>query len=120
MTLPESACFGHTDSQLISGPCNHQPSASLRPPAPADMLADDRGVPKDQVKSWSGYPGGAPCNVACGLGLLGIPVALVSCLGKDDKGDELMQLMQGMRLRTLAAVMEQWIRSSKQAGCVLY
>lgn len=59
------------------------------------MLADDKGVPKEEVKSWSGYPGGAPCNVACGCAQLDIPVTFVSCLGKDKMGDELTELMQG-------------------------
>ena len=58
------------------------------------MLANDKGKVKDDVTSWTGYPGGAPCNVACGLGKLGIPVAFVSSLGNDEKGDELLQLMQ--------------------------
>ena len=78
------------------------------------MLANDKGVPKAQVSSWSGYPGGAPCNVACGLGQLDIPVAFVSSLGKDEKGDEIMRLMTGapntqtlthsLRLQLTAAV----------------
>jgi sugar/nucleoside kinase (ribokinase family) len=66
------------------------------------MLAsdEDKGKSKEEVEKWTGYPGGAPCNVACGLGLLKIPVAFVSCLGKDDMGDELMQLMQGSHTRS--------------------
>jgi fructokinase len=58
------------------------------------MLADDKGKSKDEVASWTGYPGGAPCNVACGLGQLNIPVAFVSCLGNDERGRELLGLMQ--------------------------
>jgi sugar/nucleoside kinase (ribokinase family) len=67
------------------------------------MLAsdEDKGKSKEEVEKWTGYPGGAPCNVACGLGLLKIPVAFVSCLGKDDMGDELMQLMRGKHSRSL-------------------
>lgn len=57
------------------------------------MLANDKGKPKEEVTSWTGYPGGAPCNVACGLGKLGVPVAFVSSLGNDEKGKELLQLM---------------------------
>lgn len=71
--------------------CNNSRSCVV-----ADMLADDKGVPKEEVSSWSGYPGGAPCNVACGCGQLDIPVAFVSCLGNDAKGDELAALMQGV------------------------
>jgi hypothetical protein len=68
------------------------------------MLAsdEDKGKSKEEVQKWTGYPGGAPCNVACGLGLLKIPVAFVSCLGKDDMGDELMQLMRGQRRRGIS------------------
>lgn len=59
------------------------------------MLADQKGKSKQEVESWTGYPGGAPCNVAAGLGQLDIPTAFVSCLGKDDKGDELFELLTG-------------------------
>ena len=65
-----------------------------------DMLADDKGVPKVQVSSWSGYPGGAPCNVVCGLGQLKIPAAFVSAVGRDEKGDDLMKLMAGAGLQS--------------------
>jgi fructokinase len=58
-------------------------------------------VPKSKVKSWTGYPGGAPCNVACGLGLLDVPVAFVSCLGQDKGGDELVELMTSELLSCL-------------------
>lgn len=64
----------------------------------ADMLANDKGKAKEDVTSWTGYPGGAPCNVACGLGKLGIPVAFVSSLGNDGKGDELLHLMNSTRV----------------------
>ena len=60
------------------------------------MLANDKGKSKAEVTSWTGYPGGAPCNVACGLGKLGVPVAFVSSLGNDAKGSELLELMQSM------------------------
>lgn len=61
------------------------------------MLASDadKGKPKEEVQEWTGYPGGAPCNVACGMGQLNIPVAFISCLGDDSKGEELLQLMKG-------------------------
>lgn len=59
------------------------------------MLADQKGKSKEEVETWSGYPGGAPCNVAAGLARLGIPVAFASALGKDSKGDELFTLLSG-------------------------
>ena len=78
--------------------CSMTPHAEMtdQHSMPTDMLANDKGVPKAEVKSWSGYPGGAPCNVACGLGQLDIPVAFVSNLGNDDKGTELYKLMNGV------------------------
>ena len=60
-----------------------------------DMLADQKGMSKKDVTSWTGYPGGAPCNVAAGLGQLNIPVAFISNLGKDDMGKELFNLLKG-------------------------
>jgi hypothetical protein len=65
-------------------------------PAATDRIAQDKGKSKEEVTAWNDYPGGAPCNVACGLGKLDIPVAFVSCLGQDGLGDELMELMQSM------------------------
>ncbi len=38
----------------------------------------------------SAYPGGAPANVACGLSRLGTSSALVSCLGQDEPGQQLL------------------------------
>eukprot|EP00892_Ulva_mutabilis_P010956 jgi/Ulvmu1/8232/UM041_0042.1 len=67
-----------------------------------DMLANDKGKARADVTSWTGYPGGAPCNVACGLGKLGIPVAFVSSLGNDDKGNELLGLMKSRGVDTSA------------------
>jgi fructokinase len=60
-----------------------------------DFLANDKGVPREQVKSWTPYPGGAPANVATCLAKLGVKTAFVSALGKDDRGEELMKLFDG-------------------------
>lgn len=78
--------------------------AAMQPPmCAADMLAadSDKGKTKKDVSSWTGYPGGAPCNVACGLGKLDIPVAFVTALGQDARGDELANLISSMHLLNL-------------------
>jgi len=59
-----------------------------------DCLADQLGRSLEQVESWTPYPGGAPANVACALVKLGTPAAFVGCLGKDQPGDNLVQLLQ--------------------------
>ncbi|MBW4471173.1 MAG: carbohydrate kinase [Stenomitos rutilans HA7619-LM2] len=61
-----------------------------------DFLADQPGVPLKQVKSWTPYPGGAPANVACGLAKLGTPTGFVGCVGQDDLGTGLVELMQSI------------------------
>lgn len=48
-----------------------------------DCLADQPGIPLNQVQSWTIYPGGALANVACGLVKLGTPTALISTVGQD-------------------------------------
>lgn len=58
-----------------------------------DFLADQPGVPLEQVKSWTPYPGGAPANVACGLAKLGTPSGFIGCVGKDELGESLVQLL---------------------------
>jgi fructokinase len=58
-----------------------------------DLLADRLGLPLAEVDSWTPYPGGAPTNVACGLVKLGTPTALIGCLGMDDVGTNLTQLL---------------------------
>jgi fructokinase len=58
-----------------------------------DLLADRLGLSLAEVDSWTPYPGGAPTNVACGLLKLGTPTALIGCLGSDEVGDNLTQLL---------------------------
>jgi len=67
-----------------------------------DFLANDRGVPREKVTSWTPYPGGAPLNVATALSKLGIPTLFVSALGKDDRGEELMTLIKDRGMDTSA------------------
>ena len=59
-----------------------------------DCLAEERGVPKEQVKTWIPYPGGAPANVAAALGRLGVKVSFVSAVGQDDLGEQMLDLLQ--------------------------
>lgn len=59
-----------------------------------DCLADQAGLPYDQVKSWTPYPGGAPANVACRLLKLGTPSAFIGSVGSDESGDRLVSFLQ--------------------------
>ncbi len=59
-----------------------------------DFLSDQPGLAYDQVKSWTPYPGGAPANVACALTKLGTPSGFIGCIGQDDIGDILTELLQ--------------------------
>lgn len=65
-----------------------------------DFLADQPGVPLEQVKSWTPYPGGAPANVACGLAKLGTPTAFIGCVGEDTLGTGLVELLQSIGVDT--------------------
>ncbi len=56
-----------------------------------DQIAEDIGVPYEQVSSWKPCFGGALANVACGLAKLGTPVSLISCVGQDDAGTDLIE-----------------------------
>ncbi len=58
-----------------------------------DLLADQLGRSLSQVESWTPYPGGAPANVACGLVKLGTTAGFIGCVGMDEPGDKLMQLL---------------------------
>jgi fructokinase len=59
-----------------------------------DCLADQVGRSLEQVESWTPYPGGAPANVACALVKLGTSAGFIGCVGKDQVGEELVQLLQ--------------------------
>jgi fructokinase len=59
-----------------------------------DCLADQLGRSLDDVESWTPYPGGAPANVACALVKLGTPAGFIGCVGQDEPGDSLVNLLQ--------------------------
>ncbi|HEY9749891.1 MAG TPA: carbohydrate kinase [Allocoleopsis sp.] len=59
-----------------------------------DCLANQLGRSLEQVESWTSYPGGAPANVACALTKLGTPAGFIGCVGQDEPGDTLVQLLQ--------------------------
>ncbi|MBD2595294.1 carbohydrate kinase [Nostoc spongiaeforme FACHB-130] len=59
-----------------------------------DCLADQLGLKLEEVQSWTPYPGGAPANVACALVKLGTSAGFVGCVGEDEPGNELVQLLQ--------------------------
>lgn len=65
-----------------------------------DYLADQPGRSLEQVASWTAYPGGAPANVASGLVKLGIPSALISAVGMDEGGNQLLQVLQQVGVQT--------------------
>ena len=58
-----------------------------------DLIADQKGRSLEEVESWSAYPGGAPANVACALVKLGTPTAFIGCVGEDESGNELVELL---------------------------
>lgn len=64
----------------------------------ADCLADQLGKNKDEVESWTPYPGGAPANVATALARLGVHSLFLSAIGKDELGDNFITLLTGKSL----------------------
>jgi fructokinase len=65
-----------------------------------DALADQIGISRAQVRSWTPYAGGAGLNVACGLGKLGISGALVAGVGQDEWGNKLLDTLQSYYVYT--------------------
>ena len=59
-----------------------------------DVLSDQPGRSLEEVESWTPYPGGAPANVACALVKLGTPAAFIGCVGQDEPGDALVNLLE--------------------------
>lgn len=65
----------------------------------SDMLANDYDVPREQVTSWTPKAGGAPCNVIAGVARFGIRGALITTIGNDVLGDQLVDLLKGATQR---------------------
>lgn len=59
-----------------------------------DCLADQPTQSVEQVVSWTAYPGGAPANVACALSRLGTPSGFIGCVGEDEPGEQLVDLLE--------------------------
>lgn len=59
-----------------------------------DNLADDLGRSLADVTAWTPFPGGAPANVACALARLGIASAWVGCVGTDETGTALLNVLK--------------------------
>lgn len=59
-----------------------------------DCLANQLGRSKEAVESWTPYPGGAPANVACALVKLGTSSGFIGCVGQDEAGNALVQLLE--------------------------
>lgn len=65
-----------------------------------DLISNEPGVPYEQVKSWSAYPGGAPANVACALVKLGTAAGFIGCVGADEPGAHLIKLLEQVGVDT--------------------
>ena len=65
-----------------------------------DRISNQPGRSLEEVTSWTDYPGGAPANVACALQKLGTPSAFVGCVGQDDLGRSLVQLLNEIGVNT--------------------
>ncbi|GIL67415.1 hypothetical protein Vafri_20804, partial [Volvox africanus] len=57
-----------------------------------DLIADQKGLPREKVKSWTPYAGGAPCNVATAAARLGLDVTFVTALGDDEWAKKLLDV----------------------------
>lgn len=66
-----------------------------------DCLADQITDSIAQVQSWTRYPGGAPANVACALLKLGTPAGFIGCVGTDEPGKMLVELLQTLNVNTI-------------------
>lgn len=63
-------------------------------------MADQLGKTKEEVTSWTPYPGGAPANVATGLARLGAHTIFLTALGHDDLGEGFIKLLQDRNVDT--------------------
>jgi fructokinase len=65
-----------------------------------DLLPDRPGQQLSEVQSWTSYPGGALANVASALVKLGTPTAFIGCVGQDESGTQLVQLLESIGVDT--------------------
>lgn len=65
-----------------------------------DCLADQPGQSIDPT-SWTKYPGGAPANVACALSKLGTASAFIGCVGEDEAGESLIDLLETLNVNVV-------------------
>lgn len=65
-----------------------------------DCISDQPGQLLEAVTSWTSYPGGAPANVACALKKLGNSTAFIGCVGEDEEGRALVQLLDTIGVDT--------------------
>lgn len=61
-----------------------------------DCLADQPAKSVQQVQSWTKYAGGAPANVACALMKLGTPSGFIGCVGEDEAGETLIDVLESL------------------------
>ena len=68
-----------------------------------DLLANELGVSRELVASWTPLPGGAPANVACALVKMGDRSRFIGCVGTDEAGEKLTEKLtaQGVDLTGL-------------------
>lgn len=85
-----------------------------------DCLADQPGKPLELVESWTKYPGGAPANVACALVKLGTAAGFIGCVGEDEAGETLVQVLKdvgvdatGVQRHTLAPTRQVYVVRSE-------
>lgn len=68
-------------------------------------MADQLGKSKEEVTSWTPYPGGAPANVSTGVARLGAHSLLITALGNDELGKTFFELLQARNVDTSAVQM---------------
>jgi fructokinase len=61
------------------------------------------------------HPGGSPANVALGLGRLGVDVALLSDIGRDERGDRIARHLEESSVQVLASSFSNRATSSATA-----
>lgn len=63
-------------------------------------MADQLGKSKEEVTSWTPYPGGAPANVATAVARLGMHAIFLAAIGRDELGDKFLELLEKRNVDT--------------------